>query len=194
MNRTFRKMWDVVTTALVILAVVLAILLVGMRAVGLRVYTVLSGSMEPTYHTGALIYVKRIDPADLKVGDPVTFVLDESLKVATHRIIEIDEENQCFYTKGDANDAPDGAPVHFNNLVGKPVFTIPKLGYLADYIQKPPGVYVAIAIGAILLLMVFIPDLFEDEEENRGRKRKRKKKRKLVKKSGGGKSGKEQSR
>lgn len=190
MNGIFKKIWDGITTVLVVIAVVLAVLLVGVRAAGLQVYTVLSGSMEPTYHTGALIYVKKIDPAELKVGDPATFVLDESLSVATHRVIEIDEENQCFYTKGDANDAADGAPVHFNNLIGKPVFTIPKLGYFADYIQKPPGVYVAIAAGAVILLMVFLPDLFE-EEEKKGKKKKR---RKRSGHKSGSKKGKEQSK
>lgn len=33
---------------------------------GLQVFTVLSGSMEPTYHTGSLIYVKKVDPYTIK--------------------------------------------------------------------------------------------------------------------------------
>ena len=37
-------------------------------------------------------------------------------------------KNEHFYTQGDANDAPDGAPVYFKNLIGRPVFTIPYLG------------------------------------------------------------------
>ena len=45
------------------------------------------------------------------------------------------------------------------------MFTIPKLGYLANYIQHPPGTYVAISAGAILLLLVFIPDLFSDDKK-----------------------------
>ena len=53
-----RKIWNAVSTALVVLVVILALLLVGARLVGLQVFTVLSGSREPTYHTGSLIYVK----------------------------------------------------------------------------------------------------------------------------------------
>ena len=79
--------------------------------------------------------------------------------MATHRVVEIDEENQRFYTKGDANESVDGAPVHFNNLIGVPVFAIPYLGYVSHYIQNPPGLYVAIAVGAVLLLLVFLPEL-----------------------------------
>ena len=69
------------------------------------------------------------------------------------------KENQLFYTKGDANKTEDGAPVHFKNLIGKPIFKIPILGYVAYFIQHPPGTYIAIVAGAILLILVFLPDV-----------------------------------
>ena len=76
MNRTVRKILNTFSTVCVALAVMLAVLLVGARIVGLRVFTVLSGSMEPTYHTGALIYVKKVDPVEIKAGQVITFMLD----------------------------------------------------------------------------------------------------------------------
>lgn len=171
MSKTVKRLWNWVTSVLVAAVVLLAILLVGARVVGLQVYTVLSGSMEPTYHTGALLYVKEIDSEELKVGDPATFVLNEELTVATHRVIKIDEENQCFYTKGDANEAADGAPVYFENLIGRPVFSIPYLGYVAVFIQNPPGTYIALAAGMVILLLIFLPDLFREEPEERSRRK-----------------------
>lgn len=146
--------------------VLLALLLVGARVVGLQVFTVLSGSMEPTYHTGSLIYVKKVDPYTIEEGQPITFMLNENT-IATHRVVGIvpDEEDPTvirFRTKGDANDAEDGGLVHYKNVIGTPVFSIPYLGYVADYIQHPPGMYVAISAGAVLLLLVFIPDIFAD--------------------------------
>ena len=62
MNRSIQKTWNIISGILVALAVLLAVLLVGARVIGLQVFSVLSGSMEPTYHTGALIYVKKVDP------------------------------------------------------------------------------------------------------------------------------------
>ena len=167
--KVLRKLWSVISTLLVIVMVILAVLLVGVRVVGLTPYAVLSGSMEPTYHVGSLIYVKKVDPFQLKSGDVITFMLDEDT-VATHRVVEVvpDEEDASvirFRTKGDANEAEDGSLVHYRNVIGTPVFTIPKLGYLANYIQHPPGTYVAISAGAILLLLVFIPDLFSDDKK-----------------------------
>lgn len=160
-----KRVWNVISVILIAIMVALVVMLVGVRLIGYQPYSVLSGSMEPTYHTGSLIYVKKTDPQDIKVGDPITFVLDENLTVATHRVIEIDEANQHFYTKGDANEYPDASPVHFKNLIGKPVFTIPYMGYVASYIQNPPGRYVAIAAAAVILLLIFIPDLFDDRRK-----------------------------
>lgn len=158
MSRKFKRVWNICSTVLVVIVVLLALLLVGVRLFGLRVYSVLSGSMEPTYHTGSLLYVKETDTTSLKSGDVITFMLDEDT-VATHRIVEVitDEEDPStvrYRTKGDANASPDATPVHYKNVIGTPVYSIPYLGYVANYIQHPPGTYVAISAGAVLLLLV----------------------------------------
>lgn len=175
MGKTIKKIWNIITNIIVVLAVILAVALVGVRLVGLQVFTVLSGSMEPTYHVGSLIYVKDVDYKELEAGDVITFMLDEDT-VATHRITEVvpDEEEPDtlrYRTKGDANDAEDGKLVHYKNVIGSPVFTIPYLGYFADYIQNPPGTYVAISVGAVLLLLVFLPDLFSSDDKDKEKKK-----------------------
>ncbi len=172
MSKTIKRIWNIITSVLVGLVVLLAIALVGVRLFGFQVYTVLSGSMEPTYPTGSLIYVKEVDYTDLEAGDVITFMLNEDT-VATHRIVGVvpDEEDPTvlrFRTKGDANDAEDGKLVHYKNIIGSPVFAIPFLGYVINYIQNPPGTYIAIAAGILLLLLVFLPDLIgEDGDEEK---------------------------
>lgn len=160
-----KRIWNALTTVIVAALVVLAVLLAGVRVIGLTPYVVLSGSMEPTYHVGSLIYDKKVDPADLQVGDVITFVLDEELTVATHRIVEIAPDGEHFYTKGDANDARDGTPVYAPNIVGTPVFTIPYLGYFSDWITHPPGMYLGISGGAALLILLFLPDMLRKADE-----------------------------
>lgn len=177
MSKTLKKIWNTFTTIIVIAVVVLAVLLVGARLGGLKVFTVLSGSMEPTYHVGSVIYVKSVDYTQLQEGDAITFMMDENT-VATHRIVGIvpDEEDPTvlrYRTKGDANDAEDGSLVHYKNVIGTPVFTIPYLGYIASYIQNPPGIYIAISAGAILLLLMFLPNFFTDEKEKNAAKKKK---------------------
>lgn len=167
--RKVKRIWNWVTTLLVAAAVLLAVALVGVRLVGLQVFTVLSGSMEPEYPVGSLIYVKTVDYRELGPGDVITFMLSEKT-VATHRIVDVvpDEEDPAvlrYSTKGDANDAVDGSLVHYKNIIGSPVFAVPYLGYVAAYIQNPPGTYIAISAGAVLLLLMFLPDLFEEKKQ-----------------------------
>lgn len=174
MKTTIKKIGNVVTTVLVVAVVLLAIALAGVRLFGLQVYTVLSGSMEPAYHVGALLYDKKVDPAQLRPGDVITFMLDEET-IVTHRIVEVvpDVEDPSvirFRTKGDANAAEDGSLVHYKNVLGTPVFTIPKLGYFANFVQQPPGLYVAIAFGAVLVLLAFLPDLLGDDKKKKGKR------------------------
>ena len=157
--QTVKKVWGVLSWILVCVVVLAAVFLMGSRLVGFRVFNIVSGSMEPQYSVGDLIYVQEVDPASVKPGDVITFVLNEDLVVATHRVTRIDAEKQRFYTKGDANETEDGGSVHFKNLIGVPRFKIPGLGYVSDFIQKAPGMYVTIAAVAVLLLLAFLPDL-----------------------------------
>lgn len=174
MNAKLKKTWNIISTVLVAVVVILALLLAGARLLGMQVFTVLSGSMEPTYHTGSIIYVKKIATEDIQPGTVITFMLDEDT-VATHRVTAVvpDQEDPTvvrFRTKGDANNAEDGSLVHYKNVIGTPVFTIPGLGYVANYIQHPPGTYVAISAAAVLLLLVFLPDVLAPEKKKNAEK------------------------
>lgn len=160
-----KKLWDWTTGILVAAVVVFAIFLMGTRLLGMQVFNVISGSMEPKYSVGDLIYVKTVDPDAVQVGDDITFVLNEELVVATHQVIAVDAQNRLFYTKGLANATADAAPVHFNNLIGVPVFHIPLLGYVSDFIRRPPGLYLAGGLCVVLLAAVFLPDLVVKRKE-----------------------------
>ena len=159
MKPTIKKIWNVVSTVVVILIVLCAVFLMGSRLIGYQVFTVLSGSMEPSYSPGDLLYVKKTDVHSIKVGDPITFIASENLDVATHRVVRIDKEKQYFYTKGDANEIEDGNPVHFKNVIGVARFAIPKLGYVSNFVQTSPGIYITLGGGVVLILLVFLPDI-----------------------------------
>ncbi|MBQ2960401.1 MAG: signal peptidase I [Oscillospiraceae bacterium] len=174
MQKTAKLIWNAVTWTIVVVVLVFALLLVGGRLFGMRSYAVLSGSMEPTYHTGSIIYVKKIaDTTKIPDGTVITFMMDEDT-VATHRVVgavpdEDDPSVVRYRTKGDANDSEDGTLVHYKNIIGTPVFTIPKLGYVANYIQQPPGLYMTISFGAMLVLMMFLPELIGVLNEDDGK-------------------------
>ncbi|MDO4268760.1 MAG: signal peptidase I [Eubacteriales bacterium] len=167
----FKKIWNGFTTILIVLIVAAAVMLAGVRLAGIQIFAVLSGSMEPAYSTGSLLYVAKTDYRNLKAGDPITFMMDEDV-VVTHRIVEVvpdaeDPRVLRFRTKGDANNVEDGSLVHYKNIIGKPVFSIPKLGYVVDFVQHPPGMYLGIAAGAFLLMLIILPEFWMEDEKSK---------------------------
>jgi len=167
MNKSVKFTLKIISNLIVIIAIILAMLLVGLKFFGFQIYTVVSGSMEPTYHVGSLIYVREVDTNTLKVKDPITFKLGDNT-IATHRIVEIvpDEENPKEYkfrTKGDANEDIDANLVEPNKVLGKAYFTVPYLGYLATYIQSYPGNMVAICTSIALIILVIMIDMITEE-------------------------------
>ncbi len=163
-----RKAWNILTTILTALVVIAALFFVGARIAGLRVYAVLSGSMEPEYPVGSLIFVKAADPEAIREGDVITFRLSETL-TATHRVIGVERGEDGalnFQTKGDANAAADARPVHEKNVVGRPVFKIPHLGYFASMVQNPPIRFALLTVAALILLLPSVRRLARGTHEN----------------------------
>ncbi|MBQ9017777.1 signal peptidase I [Candidatus Saccharibacteria bacterium] len=161
-KRGIKVFFSKITTITVVVVAVVAVALVGLRLFGFRTFTVMSGSMEPNYPVGALIYVKPVDYQNLKAGDVISYVANDDKTVVTHRIakIEIDEADPSvwrFQTKGDANAVADSKLVHYKNVLGTPIVTIPYIGYIARGIQQPPGIYIALVVGTLLLAWTFLP-------------------------------------
>ncbi len=141
-----------------LLALLLAVTLVGLRLLGLRPYVILSGSMAPAYPVGALVYVRPAGAESVSTGDAIAFYMEDGQTVAVHRVIGVDEAQACFSTKGDANAAPDAAPVGFARLIGKPVLCVPYLGYAAAWLTRAPGMYIGAAAVLAMLVLLFLPE------------------------------------
>ena len=166
MQKSIKKIWNNITTVFIGLMMMLVVLIWGFKCLGYEVLVVQSGSMEPVYHVGSLVYVKSVEPEKLEVGDVITFELGNGVR-GTHRIIEILDNNGelSFITKGDANEMEDNKPVVEDAIVGQVRFTIPKLGFFITYIQQPPGTYIAISVAAMLLLLIILPELIFQSEK-----------------------------
>jgi signal peptidase len=161
---SLKTIWNIISWAAVIIVVLLAFALVGVRIAGFTPYAIVSPSMTPKYQVGDLVYVKAVDPENIQVGDVLTFVANEDLMVVTHRVEEIDRENDCIYTKGDANNSRDLSPVSFENIVGRVEFSLPKLGYLSNYLTSTSGHFAGIAVLLFLILLFLVPEFFRPEK------------------------------
>ena len=169
-----KKICGFLSGALLIVLAVLAGILIIPKIMGYEEMAVLTGSMEPNYPVGSLIFAKEEDPENLKVGDVITYRLDEDT-VVTHRIVEINQEEQTVTTKGDANSDNDGSPVSYPNIVGKAQFKITYLGYIAMNIKTPKGIIAVCGVLVLIILLTFIPEIFSDDEKEEEKKAKDKK-------------------
>lgn len=141
--------------------IILALLIAAPILLGYRPMIVLSPSMEPVYPVDSIIYYHKADFEDINVQDPITFEIGEG-GVATHRVVNKDEANRAFTTKGDNNPSEDGNPVSYDRVLGKaglfgnPDVAIPFAGVFTRYVQK----WYVIAVMAAILLggMLVIPE------------------------------------
>ena len=125
---------------------------------GMTPMVVLSGSMsgeqEGHIEIGDLIVARKVDAADLKVGDVISYMDGKS--AVTHRIIGIVEGytgNLFFETKGDANNAPDLSTVSQDQLIGKFWFRLPYLGDFALFLQQPLGMLLFAGVPLVAFLL-----------------------------------------
>lgn len=155
---------------LIILALLAGVLIIP-KLMGYEEMAVLTGSMEPEYPVGSLIYVKKQDPETLQVGDVITYRLSGDT-VVTHRIVEINTEEQTVTTKGDANESNDGQPIPFDSIVGRAEFKIPYLGFISMNIRTPKGIMAICGVLIAIILLTFIPEFFSKDEEEEKEKKK----------------------
>ena len=133
--------------------VLVALALVGLgsavvpRVLGVQPYAIVSGSMEPAYPTGSLVYAQPVAGEDLQVGDVAAFWRDED--VIIHRVDSIDIAGEEFVAKGDANDDVDLRPVLFRDVLGRVVFSVPGVGYFLRALGSVTG---KLLLGWVVLM------------------------------------------
>ncbi len=116
--------------------VAVAVLLCALRLFSFSPYMVLTGSMQPQYPVGSLVYVRKTPKESLAVGDSITFFMADGVTVVTHQIVAMDAEDGFYYTKGIANDEMDASAVAYESIIGKVYFCIPYLGYVAALLAR----------------------------------------------------------
>lgn len=159
-----KKISNILSTLLLIIVVALACIFFVPKFFGVTTMAVLSGSMEPNFHVGSLVFVKEADITDFEKGDIVTFKIGNGDTVVTHRVTQVTKEG--LKTKGDANNSEDGGSVTSANLVGKAFsFSIPMLGYLAVYMSSQTGIFILIGIILLVFLLSYIGSLFDKKEK-----------------------------
>lgn len=157
-----------VTVWFVYLVILLVVIIAAPMVAGYRPMVVLTGSMEPTYPVGSMIYYKYQDYESIEVRDVITFEVGDQEGYVTHRVVAKDDTTQSVVTKGDANATNDVSPVSGDRIVGVVAKTcIPYAGFFVDIVKEVSVIVVLgciIAINMILHGMVKRNDVIEDKE------------------------------
>lgn len=157
--KVFKKIINGLTICcyVVIAAVVL---LISPMIFGNRPMVVLSGSMEPTYEVGSLVYMKETPFEELEVGDVITYGESED-GLVSHRIVNISKISGTVITRGDANDVDD-PEITADKIKGRinSKLYVPFAGYALQTIRKP----MVIAGLAIILIVKILMDFLIKED------------------------------
>jgi len=161
----------IATVALVFAVSALVVINLGPFLFPYRVYTVLSGSMEPTIPIGAQVVVLKVNAADIRVGDIITFDRPSNPGVLiTHRVIQIEPDGKGgtqWITKGDHNSVPDSWRVPATGFGYRYAFAVPLVGYLFAMLQSPLGRICFILAPALLLAAVVVNDFWKASDKRR---------------------------
>lgn len=136
------------------------------KVFGKELFTVLSGSMEPTILTGSIIAVTPNADEDVyKKGDIITFkAADNPNVLITHRIKDIQRVGNTvqYITKGDNNEVNDASPVPAKNVIGQYTgFTIQYAGFILNFVKSAAGIILCIILPGILLVVWSLKNFFQ---------------------------------
>ena len=130
------------TNSVIYLFGVVLIVSFGLFVAGVFKYrpvAILTYSMEPIFTRGDAVIVEKLDDEEknkLKKGDIIQYQLDKT--VVVHRIIKVKKEDnkKVYILKGDNNNAKDPKPVYMEQIMGKVLFSIPKVGYPSVWLSE----------------------------------------------------------
>lgn len=177
MRDIVNRIMKIISSAIFVVLVLLIILIVfyivrvnflasndRLGEVKINFYTILTQSMYPTIKAGDVVITYKEDNNKYNDGDVITFVSEQNGGITiTHRVDEVYNVNDSYSykTKGDNNNAPDNEITSGDNVLGKVVVKIPKVGYIQQFLVSKTGWIVAVVLPCLGIVIYDILKLFK---------------------------------
>ncbi len=165
MNNKFFKIITAVFKVAVVLLVVFIVSVILIQRIfdnnvtigGYRIFTIITGSMEPEYKVLDVIVSKERSPENIEVGDDVVYLGEEGgfeNKVVTHRVIKIDDSGDelIFHTQGIANHQED-PPITSDQVYGVVLFKSHTLSFISKVVSHPIGFMFLVMVPLAILIV-----------------------------------------
>lgn len=135
---------------------------------GIRVFTIITGSMLPEYEVGDMIISIETSPEKIEIGDNVVYkglVDDFNGKIVTHKVIDKTKTNDGynFITKG-LNNTVEDPEINEDQIIGKVIYKTVILSFISKLISNTATFYCVIFIPFVFL--VFLEIIESKEEKN----------------------------
>jgi signal peptidase I len=148
-----KRTWSIVSMLLVIAGCVFWAMFLRPQSLGGSAgYVLVSGhSMNPLYHTGDMILVRR--KSSYKIGDIIAYKVPKGDAMAgaqvIHRIVG-GNATHGFIVQGDNRTAPDVWRPKNGDIVGSAVLQVPQAVVVLQYLRSP------VLIGLLAASFVFV--------------------------------------
>jgi signal peptidase I len=159
-------------TALLVLALGLAGMMIVPGLFGLERYVITGGSMTGSIARGSVVFDEVVPVQRLGVGDVITYTPPASAPVTgkvTHRIAWIGRGKDgfpAFRTKGDANAKPDPWTFELRRPTqARVAFHVPYVGYVLSALSIPWVRILAIGIPALLIAVSLLAGMWREAGE-----------------------------
>ena len=159
LNIIYKVLKGIITFVMVCLLLVIIVQKISSNNInlgGYGVYTVITGSMDPTLKVKDMILSKQVDANTLNVDDIIVFQGTEGTmagKILTHRIIkkEVRDNTIYFVTKGDANVIED-KEISEKQVIAKFVTKLSFLSIISHIINNTFGFFFLVFVPFIIFV------------------------------------------
>jgi len=137
---------------------------------GIRIFTVITGSMLPEYEVGDMIISVETEPSKINIGDNVVYeglVDDFNGKIVTHKVIDKQKsgDKYKFITKGLNNDIED-PEISEEQILGKIVYKTVILSIVSKLINNTSTFFFVIFIPFVFLVFFEMIDILKERKED----------------------------
>lgn len=163
-NKILNIIWKILNGVLVVLVVSFVLTVYMQRFSGnklsffnYRMFTVITGSMEPKYKIGDVLLSKEVKPEEIKVGDAITYEGVSGAvakKVITHEVISINTNTQgkyLFKAKG-LNNLIEDPTIYEEQVLGIVTYKVKTLSFVYKIISTQIGFYLCIIIPLVVVI------------------------------------------
>ena len=169
----FKLVWKIIYKLIILSVIILMIFAIIQKTSdnrgsigGIKIFTVITGSMIPVYNIGDILIVKDVNAEELKIGDDIVYKGEKGTfenKTVTHRIISIKQEDDGNFeitTKGIANIGQD-PKINQNQVLGKVVGKVSIVNYILRVVFN---IYTWILIPVVILVRKNIKKIINYEK------------------------------